>query len=323
MKKKVWLGIDIGGTSIKFGYVDEEGKLEGRGVVPVKEYDPQELTMARLMTEVVASLAKHRNQYEVEAIGLGVPGAINFETGTCDYSNNLHWDHCPVTEMVEKVTGIPAYVDNDANAALLGEVVYGGGKGYHSAILLTLGTGVGGGVYLDDRIFRGNEGKGAELGHMVICEGGKSCTCGRRGCLEVYGSATGLRRLAYEAMERHPKSIMWQKAKTYEEVDGPLPFWAAGLDDEAGKETIQEYVEHLGNGILNFINIFRPEVIILAGGVTKSGDALLKPLDAFLAKNGYGYGGNRCPKVEIKISKLTNDAGIYGAAGLAKLSHKK
>ena len=203
--------------------------------------------------------------------------------------------------MMEKGTGLPVRITNDANAATFGEAKFGAGKDYKNIIMLTLGTGVGGGIVANGELYEGNQGKGAEMGH-------------RRGCLETYASATALIRDTKLAMEKDKASLMWEEADKLGKVDGRVAFNAERRGDKTAHEVVENYIKYLSEGILNFANIFRPEAVILSGGIANEGDYLTKRLDAYCAKENYGYKGT--PKFEILVSKLGYDSGKIGAAAL-------
>jgi glucokinase len=238
---------------------------------------------------------------------------IDSKEGNVVYSNNLAWENFNIANALSGLLGgLPVKVANDANVAALGEVKFGAAKDYENAILITLGTGVGGGVILDGRIVEGNRGAGAELGHMVIMRGGELCTCGRRGCIEAYCSATALIRDTKRAMEAHPDSKMWEIG-SIDQVNGKVPFDYAESDVYA-REVVENYIDALACGLTNYANQYRPEVILLGGGVCAQGDNLIVPLqkkvDAEL------FAGDKGPQVPIIIAKLENNAGLLGAAAL-------
>jgi glucokinase len=209
----------------------------------------------------------------------------------------------------------PVKVSNDANVAALGEAVYGAAKNYNDSIMLTLGTGVGGGIIIGKKIYEGNESKGAEVGHAVIVVGGEPCNCGRRGCLETYCSATALIRETKRAMLEDKSSLMWKHVNgDIEAVDGETSFACEKLGDAAAAKVVKNYVFYLAESIMNFCNIFRPEAIVLGGGVCAQGDNLLSRVVELCERGYYGYKGT--PKVDILIAELKNDAGILGAASL-------
>ena len=310
------LAIDIGGTSMKGALVDRQGHLSSRFVVPVVPGEEQESALDRLIASAKESLQSLSEGDRVIGIGCGVPGGINTFTGVCDYASNLGWKNLPVARILSDKLSLPCKIDNDANAAMLGEIQFGQEKAYRNAILLTLGTGIGGGIFVNGQLYVGNEGKGAEIGHMVIVAGGIPCPCGRKGCFETYASATALTREAKKAVEAHPESLMAEDVRKGVKIDAALPFECAKKGDEVAQQVVDQYIEYLGVGCLNLIDIFRPEVIVLSGGVSKQGENLRQPLERYLEKFGYGFGVDKAPKVDIKISRLGADIGIYGAAAL-------
>jgi glucokinase len=252
---------------------------------------------------------------EIVGLGIGCPGAIDSENGVIDYSNNLKWSDVPIKEILEKITGLKVKITNDANAAALGEAYFGAGKEASSVILLTLGTGVGGGIIINGKVYEGNQGKGAELGHTIIEINGRPCTCGRKGCLEAYASATALISDTKEIMKKNPDSLMWKLVNyDIDLVNGKTPFTAKLQGDTYANEVINQYINYLGEGILNFCNIFRPEIIVLSGGIAQQGKDLLDPLISHCEKNDYGFKGT--PKVKITTAKLGYDSGIIGSASL-------
>ncbi|MDD7619347.1 MAG: ROK family protein [Bacillales bacterium] len=310
------LAIDIGGTSMKGALVDRQGHLSSRFVVPVVPGEEQESALDRLIASAKESLQSLSEGDRVIGIGCGVPGGINTFTGVCDYASNLGWKNLPVARILSDKLSLPCKIDNDANAAMLGEIQFGQEKAYRNAILLTLGTGIGGGIFVNGQLYVGNEGKGAEIGHMVIVAGGIPCPCGRKGCFETYASATALTREAKKAVEAHPESLMAEEVRKGVKIDAALPFECAKKGDEVAQQVVDQYIEYLGVGCLNLIDIFRPEVIVLSGGVSKQGENLRQPLERYLEKFGYGFGVDKAPKVDVKISRLGADIGIYGAAAL-------
>lgn len=303
------VGLDIGGKSVKAAIIDEEGKLY------LKEtFHPSYEDEAN---DCVRKLAKELNEWikstslEVKAIGIGCPGVIDSNSGRCLYANNLHWYGADVCEIISKETNLPSYAMNDGEAALLGEIHFGEAN-YKSVVLLTLGTGVGGGIYLDNKIYLSFDGQGTEIGHMVIRKGGRPCACGRLGCFEQYASATAIEREARNRLQDHPESKLNKEGTSASKI-----FKAYENGDEFAKELVNEYVEGLGEGILNIINIFRPQAILLSGGVSEARETLLNPLNKYLEDWHYGYAGNFCEKTIVKIASLGSKAGIYGAAAIA------
>ena len=311
---KYYAGIDLGGTFIKCGIVDESGNILFKDKIPTgreRSYTEIAADMANLALE-----AARRAGVESTAVGIGSPGTVDSENGVIVYSNNIRWDNVPLGKTLQNILHKPVFVTNDANAAALGESVCGAGKDYRSLILITLGTGIGGGIVLDGTLYEGFRSAGAEVGHQVIRLGGAKCTCGRRGCFEAYASATALIRQTQRAMGRHPKSRMWEICKDLSQVDGRTVFQAVRLGDDAAKSVLQKYIEYLATGITNLANSFRPEIILLGGGICEEQEMLIQPLTAILQKEQFG--GSGYAPVKLGVAKLKNDAGVLGAAEFAK-----
>jgi len=309
MTNNMFYGIDVGGTFIKGAIVADGGKIVYSEKIPT---DPDNL--AECILQLCAILKKGANltQKDICGMGIGLPGLVDTEKGVLLCAENLSLYNYPIKELVEKEIGIPVKIANDANAAALGEHLYGVGKNYRSSVMITLGTGVGGGIVIDGKLFEGNRGAGAEIGHTVIEFGGEKCSCGRRGCLEAYASATALIRQTKKAMTDNPKSKLWEIG-SLDAVDGKTAFDFYALDADA-KNVVDGYVEKLASGIANFINIFRPEAIILGGGVCAQGETLLRPIKKLLENEIFAYGLS--PEVDIVIAERKNDAGALGAASL-------
>ena len=310
--KKYYAGIDIGGTFVKLGIVDEEGNLLIKDQIPTGKERPY-TEVAASIAESVANLAQKLG-LKLDGAGMGAPGMIDSENGTIIYSNNFGWKDVPLCEEIAGRLGVPVKLTNDANAAALGEAYCGAGKGYRSTVLITLGTGVGGGIIIDGKLFEGGRSAGAELGHTVIRYGGEKCTCGRKGCFEAYASATALIRQTKCAMQKHTESALWQICPDLESVNGKTAFDGMRAGDKTAKKVIKDYIAYLAAGIVNMANIFRPDAILLGGGICKEGETLLKPLRKHLKRDLYG--GTDYAPVAIERASLGNDAGIYGAACL-------
>jgi glucokinase len=253
---------------------------------------------------------------EVSDIGIAAPGSVDPETGDVAYANNLPFLNSPVCSWMKEQLGKPCYIDNDANAAAYGELLAGAGKGASNFVMVTLGTGVGGGVIIDGKIYGGFNHAGAELGHMMIVRDGEQCTCGNKGCFEAYGSATALIRQTKEAMDKNPDSKMWELSKE-KGVSGRTAFDAMRAGDEAGKKVVDEYIGYLACGLTNLVNIFQPEFIAIGGGICNEGETLLAPLREQVSKGDYNMVMPK--KCAIRTAALGNDAGIIGAAGLYRL----
>ena len=311
--RKYYIGIDLGGTFIKGGIVDDEGNIITRDKVPTESEKGASGVVANIVGLCRMLLDKvNMTTDDVVGIGMGVPGMIDSENGLVVYSNNLAWEDFSISREVEASLGLPVKIANDANVAALGEARFGCGKDYKTSVMLTLGTGVGGGIVIDGKLYEGNRSAGAELGHAVIIAGGEQCTCGRRGCLEAYASATALIRDTKRAMEAHPESKMWEIG-SIDAVTGKTPFDYRHTDAVA-REVVDTYIERLGAGIANLANELRPEIMILGGGVCSEGAALTDPLQAILDREIFA--GTRGPAVKIVTATLENDAGLLGAAAL-------
>lgn len=314
---KYYVGIDLGGTNIVAGVVNEKYEIISKAKTPTNRPRSCEAIcedMARVALEAVALAGLTVD--DIESVGVGAPGTVNSDTGVIEYSNNLDFYDAPVARLIRKVIDKPVYCENDANAAAYGEFVAGSAKGANNAVCITLGTGVGGGIIIDGKIYSGFNFAGAELGHMVVEVDGPKCTCGRCGCFEVYSSATGLIRMTKESMDANPGSKMHEMMGDH--VSGRLAFNAMRAGDEAAKGVVDKYIKYLAAGIANTINIFQPEVLCIGGGVCNEGDALLVPLKEAVNREIYTRRGGK--NTEIVIATLGNDAGIIGAAflGLAK-----
>ncbi|EXM40815.1 glucokinase [Ruminococcus albus SY3] len=312
---KYYIGIDLGGTNIKAGVVSEDFEIVAKTSCKTNLPRPGEeicADMAKVALEAVKEAGLTLD--DIEAVGIGTPGTANSETGVIEYSNNLGFLNFPVVELMKTHIDKPCYVENDANAAAYGEFVAGAAKGANDAVCITLGTGVGGGIIINKKIYSGFNFAGAEIGHTVINVDGPQCTCGRRGCFEVYSSATGLIRMTNEAIAKHPESILKEEADDHGKVSARTAFNAMRRGDAAAKQVVDDYIKYLACGIANTINIFQPDILCIGGGVCNEGDPLLLPLKELVAKEVYTRNSEK--NTEIVIAKLGNDAGIIGAAFL-------
>ncbi len=314
--KKYYVGIDLGGTFIKGGIVDEDGNILIVDKTPTekkKGHDGADGVAANIAALVKSLLERQGlTAADVVGIGMGAPGMIDSGTGVVLYWSNMGWKDFALGAKLEELTGLPVKIANDANVAAIGEVKFGAAKQFNSAVMITLGTGVGGGVVVDGKLVEGNKGAGAELGHSVVEFGGQQCSCGRKGCLEAYASATALIRDTKRAMEAHKDSKMWEIG-ALDKVDGKTAFDYQDKDVQA-KAVVENYIAHLGCGLVNFANIFRPEAIILGGGVCAQGDNLVKPLQEIMDREIFA--GKIGPQVPILVAELGNSAGLLGAAAL-------
>lgn len=313
-----YMGIDLGGTNIKAGVVDDAFRIIGRAKAKTGIPRPAEEVMDAMAECAKAAAADAGVPWEqIRQVGIGVPGTANEETGVVEYANNLLFENVPMREYLQKRLHKEIDITNDANAAALGEVLAGAARGASNAVAVTLGTGVGGGIIIDGRLFTGFHYGGAELGHMGIVLGGRKCTCGRRGCLEAYASATGLIRSTKEAMEAFPDSLMWELARENGgNVSGRTAFLAAGRGDAAAQAVVNDYIQHLGYGLASIINILAPEILVIGGGVSNEGENLLRPLVERVRPQLY----IRTPEKQTRIALATlgNDAGLIGAAFLSR-----
>lgn len=314
---KYYVGIDLGGTNIVAGVVDENYNILNKASMKTNCPRPSE-EIAADMAECALQAIRNAGltPEQVEWIGIGTPGIANSATGIIEYSNNLGFVNVPMVKWISEKTGCPAFIENDANAAAYGEYVAGAAKGAVNAVCITLGTGVGGGIVVDGKIYAGSNFAGAEIGHTVLQMDGPPCTCGRKGCFEVYSSATGLVRMTKEAMAEHPESIMHKMAEEKGKVTARTAFDAMRAGDAAAKSVVDFYIKALAAGITNTINIFQPDVLCIGGGVCNEGDALLLPVKELVAKEVYTRNSEK--NTEIVIAKLGNDAGIIGAAFLGR-----
>ena len=308
---KYYIGIDLGGTNIVAGVVDENYQILTKASVKTNLPRPeQEIAADMAAVARQAAEAAGLSLDQIEWVGVGTPGIANSATGIIEYSNNLGFCNTPMVQYLEEALGRPAFIENDANAAAYGEYVAGAAKGAKHAVCITLGTGVGGGIIIDGKIYCGSNFGGAEIGHTVIDVNGPMCSCGRKGCFEVFSSATGLIRMTKEALAAHPESAM----KDEERITGRTAFNYMRAGDETAKQVVDDYIRYLAAGITNTINIFQPDVLCIGGGVCNEGDPLLLPMKEIVKKEVYTR--NSPKNTEIVIAKLGNDAGIIGAAFL-------
>ncbi len=313
------IGIDLGGTNIKVGVVDEQYNIVGRSNVKTNLPRPAEAIVDSIVEAVNLACEDAKVSIsDINSVGIGTPGAANRNSGVVLYSNNLGFKDTELGLMLKKKIGKEIFVENDANAAAYGEFLNGAGKGYQNVVVITLGTGVGGGIIIDGKIYTGFNFCGAEIGHSVIHYGGRQCSCGRKGCFEAYASATALIKATKEAMEKNKNSRMWAVVDNdINNVDGKTAFDGMRLEDETAIGVVNEYINYLGCGLVNVVNIFQPEVLLIGGGICKEGDNLTKPLEEIIARDSYCIDRNASTKLDI--AKLGNDAGIIGAAYLFRL----
>ncbi|HOQ76173.1 MAG TPA: ROK family protein [Thermoclostridium sp.] len=314
-----YIGIDLGGTNIAAGIVDEEGSIIKKCSVPTGRPRASEEIVAD-MCSLVENLIKDAgiNEAELHSIGIGSPGIPDRKNGVIIYNNNLGFRNVPIRELMQKRFNLPVYLENDANCAAIAECVAGAAKNEPYAVVITIGTGIGGGVIIDNKLYTGFNGAGGELGHVVIHMGGEDCTCGRKGCWEAYSSATALIRQTIQAAAENPKSIINRLAEENSgRITAKTAFDAARLGDETAIKVVDQYIEMLAEGLANMINIFQPNVVVLGGGVSKEGENLLAPLREKV--RGKSYGAHGVENTRIVAAQLGNDAGIVGAALISKV----
>ncbi len=313
---KYYVGIDLGGTNIVAGVVDEEYRILTKASTKTNCPRPDSAIaedMAKMAIHAVEQAGLTMDQ--IEWIGIGTPGIANSETGIIEFAGNLGFVNTPMVEYIQQYIDRPVYIENDANAAAYGEYLAGAAKGARSAVCITIGTGIGSGIIIDGKILTGSNNGGAEIGHSVIMMDGAQCTCGRRGCFEAYSSATALIRMTREKMKECPDSKMHQISEERGgKVSARTAFDAMRLGDAAAKDVVDFYIKGLATGVTNTINTFQPDILCLGGGVCNEGDPLLLPMKAIVKKENFTR--NSAKNTEIVIAALGNDAGLIGAAFL-------
>lgn len=306
------IGIDVGGTNLKAGVVDG-GRIVSVCRMPLGTFEGAE-NFAKRLAELVRAAAEGAGitPETVESVGIGVPGAV--ADGTVLYTCNIPMRDVPIAALFRRELDVPVFLGNDADCAAVGEFFFGAGRGTRNFVTVTLGTGIGGGLILNGRLYTGL-GAAGEVGHMVVQYGGAPCNCGRLGCWERYASATGLIAMTKEALARHPESRMRETAEKNGALDGRTAFDAAQAGDETAKQVCSRYVELLAAGLTNLVNILQPERIAVGGGVAGAPDALLlTPLRRWVEQACYSRHSGAM--TEIVKAELGNDAGILGAACL-------
>ncbi len=313
----LYIGVDLGGTNIAAGLVDEEGHILHKCSVPTGVERGAEAViadMAALCQRIIDETGNKAS--DIKAIGVGVPGICHPSNGVVEFCTNLFWHQVPLREIMNRTLDIPVYIGNDATVAGLAESVAGVSKGVANSVFLTLGTGVGGGIVVDHKVYSGTHGIGSELGHMVIVADGEPCTCGNHGCWERYTSATAMIRMGREAAAKYPDSaILTACGGNLDKLTAKMVMDAAKAGDSAGVEVFKKYVHYLAVGIVSIINILDPEVIAIGGGVSAAGEFLR---DAVRAEVDTMIFCKEVPYARIEIAVLGNDAGIIGAAMLGK-----
>ena len=309
------IGVDLGGTNIAVGVIDENYNIIGRGKAKTACPRPAEEIFEDMCKCVKAAvLDAGISISDVESIGIGTPGTVDKAKGMISYANNLDFNNVPAVELMKReFPEITIRLENDANCAALGEALAGSGKGKSSFVAVTLGTGVGGGIVLDGKLLTGCNDAGGEIGHISIKFDGEQCNCGRIGCWERYASATALINQTRKAMEENRDSKMWELCSgDISKAGGRTAFDAMRLGDEAGKKVVDTYIEYIGIGATNIVNIFQPEMLCFGGGICNEGETLLRPLRTYVKENQYNKRTEK--STELCVACLGNDAGIIGAA---------
>lgn len=311
----MYIGVDLGGTNIAVGLVDDNGKIIAKDSTPtLAERDYPEIVKDMITVSERVVKACGMEMSDVKAFGVGSPGSIDYENERVAYSNNLKFENAPIAAEIKKYYDIPVVLENDANAAAFGEYI-ATGENVDSFVAITLGTGVGGGVIIDNKIYRGFNGAGAELGHFTLVHSGLPCTCGKNGCWEAYASVTALIGQTKVAMSKYPESLMNTIAKEKGEVNGRTAFDAAKAGDAAALQVVRKYTEYVADGIVSIINIFQPKKLVIGGGISREGEYLLNPVIEYVKKYDYN---KLFERTEITTATLFNEAGIVGAALAAK-----
>ena len=313
-----YVGVDVGGTNLVAGLVDEMGHIVDKVSHPVdKSMTDVEMCreIARLAREVVEVGGRAPN--EIKAVGVGLPGHVDNEKGVVVRTPNMSFHNTEFRKLFQEEWDIPVFLSNDANCAAVGEYIAGAAKGCDPAVVVTIGTGLGGGLISQGKLFTGFAGSGMEVGHMIVQPNGVLCGCGNRGCWEQYGSATALIRLTQQEMERNPDTVMWELCEhDRNKVEGRTAFAAARLDDAGAKKVLSVYLQGLSVGIINLINVLQPEIICLGGGISNAeDDLLLDPLRALVSMGSF----DKTVPTRLERASLGNDAGVVGAALLCDM----
>ena len=308
------IGVDLGGRRIIKKVVNENKQIIGRGGKKTNMPRPAEEILKDIVEAIrLACDDAGISTNEIQSVGIGTPGTVNKEAGVIEYANNLAFDKVPAVAILKSMLDVPYYLENDANAAALGEAMAGAGVGKNSFVAVTLGTGVGGGIVVNGKIWSGCNGAGGELGHISIQFDGEPCNCGRIGCWERYASATALVKQTKEMMQQHPESKMWElTGGDINNAGGRTAYDAMRLGDEWATKVVRQYEKYVAVGTVNIINAMQPEMICFGGGISNEGETLLAPVRAYVEQ--FRYSRYCMTQTEICRAKLGNDAGIIGAA---------
>ncbi len=314
--EKLYLGVDLGGTNIAAGIVDESGTIICDKSIKTN-LPKSEKQLEKDIFNLCDDLCKE-NGYDINkdivSVGIGTPGSVDGNRGIVWSNVNFGYTNWEIVKNLKEFFQIPVFVENDANTAIVAEVVAGNAKGYQNALVVTIGTGIGGGAYVNGKICSGCNYSALEIGHMVINLGGRECNCGRRGCFERYASASALTRDTKEAMIKNPNSLLWKLCPNIENANSKFAFDAMEMGDETATYLVKKYIEYLACGIINLINIFQPDIICIGGGVSNQREKLLDLLKPYIDQEDFAR--NAHERTKIMIAKFRNNAGIIGAAML-------
>ncbi|MCI8869413.1 MAG: ROK family protein [Lawsonibacter sp.] len=314
----MYIGIDIGGTNLVAGLTNGKGQIVDKVSRPVdKSWDPGAVCRQTAQLALQAAQVGGFRPEQIQAVGVGLPGLVDNKTGVAVQTPNMPFSNTPFRALFQEEWDIPVFLGNDANCAAIGEYWAGAAKGRDPAVVITLGTGIGGGLVAGGKLYTGAANSGMEVGHMCIHPNGALCNCGRRGCWEQYGSASALIRITREEMERSPKSALWECAEgDLFKVTGRTAFQAARGGDETARKVLSRYLQGLSLGLINIVNILQPEIICLGGGVSNAEDDLLLDPLRELVRSGC-FDPSNPPRLER--ASLGNDAGVVGAAMLCHM----
>lgn len=308
----MYIGIDVGGTNLKAGLVDEEGRILAVERIPLDFQGPEQFARSAALLAEAAARKGGASREQLDCVGMGLPGAVSGDRIL--FTTNIPLRDVPMGELFRRYLDVPLLLGNDADCAAVGEFFCGAGRGCRDLAVVTLGTGVGCGLVLDGKVRTGNTS--SEAGHITVCRDGEPCNCGRRGCWEQYASATALIRQTKAAMAAHPESLL-HRLTADDGVEGRTAFQAAEAGDETALAVCREYVEWLAAGVISLVNVLRPEVLALGGGVADAPEhLLLEPLRKLVERESFSRHGGRATRVVR--AELGNDAGILGAALLGR-----
>lgn len=317
MGKKYIVGIDLGGTTIQTVLTDEDYNIVTKYKSDTLAEEGPAAVIGRMMDAIDHVLEESNlSKKDLLGIGLGIPGLMDIEKGISLFAGNLSWENIQVLQPFKDRFQVPVYMDNDVRVNALGEWYFGAGRGVKNMVLITLGTGVGAGIIIDGKMLRGPQSAAGEVGHMIIVEDGPACTCGSRGCLEVFASATGMMRRCKELMLENRDSLLWQMCEgDIDKVRTYMIDKAHDQGDKVGLQVMAETAYYLGIGLTNVVNIFNPELVVIGGGVSKAGERLLGPAREFVNKRAMVV---QRQHYKLVAAQMLDEAGMLGACTLVK-----